>query len=140
VKIEKEPNSESSEVQVRLELGFVIFAKRLNGLELHDHSIIDDQICAVSNVDAELIVVQRNRMLFDDLKATFPQLESETSVVGTLEQAGAEASVDFQGGLDDLTRLCVQLLATEMMTVHGEDSVPGVTPTSTESLFSGLPD
>ena len=80
----------------------------LNGLQLHDHLLFDD------DVDAEALSIQAAtiRKIHESLtlgfQATHRQFPLENGFIDALEQSGAEIAMDLQGSIDHMRRDVVQ--------------------------------
>jgi hypothetical protein len=74
----------------------------LNGLDLDDHPILDNQIRAEPDVDPNRSVDHRDCLLADRPKSTLSQFIGEYRMINRFQQSWSQGGVDAKGGIHDL--------------------------------------
>ncbi len=76
----------------------------VDGLDFHDHRVLDHQIHAVSAVQLDAFVLDRQVNLPFETEAQLTQLIAEAFLVSRLQQARAQVPMDLDRRADDHLR------------------------------------
>ena len=71
MKVDEEAYTKVPELEVRLQLSFVLGNELLYGFHFDDDSIIDNEISPIGEIETHLFVEQGNRDLFPHRKGPF---------------------------------------------------------------------
>ena len=103
-KVEQIAELQAGQFQIGLDLFAVGRTELGNGLEFEDHAVGDDEVGAKAFVEGEAVVGDGDRNLTPHGEAAFLEFVGEDGLVNGFEQAGAEAAVNVDGGVEnDLT-------------------------------------
>ena len=122
VEVDEQSDGIPAEAQIGEELRRMNRQRLLNGLELDNYRVADEQIHPERGLKRNSLVLDREIDLALEGNATSVQLVTERRLIGRLEQSGTEYTVDFDRGAQNISRQC-------LFAQHGNSSV-----TSTNSL------
>src|SRR5687768_2011046 len=91
----------------------------LDGLELHDHFALHDQIGAIADIDGQLVIGHGHGDVFVDMETALSKLVDQASMVDALEKPRSEAAMDLDGTLDDHAGQSVDLCGRQWDTGGG---------------------
>lgn len=77
--------------------------ERRNGLQLHEHTPIDDEVCAQPLLDASLTEDGWNHHFLGDLMPCFAKTLREENPICLFQQAWPELALKLYGGVEDAT-------------------------------------
>ncbi|HEX8850479.1 MAG TPA: hypothetical protein VF761_13190 [Gemmatimonadaceae bacterium] len=75
----------------------------LDGFDLDDHGIVDDQVDPIAGVEIDSLVVQGEIDLSTDFEASQLELAREASLIHGFKQPGPHEPMDLDGSSDDLS-------------------------------------
>jgi hypothetical protein len=80
-----------------------------DGLELHEHAFVYDQVCSIPDINARAFVEEGNGALSFDRQRSLSEFPTKTLAVGRLEESRAEVTVHFHRCADNLSRKRIPL-------------------------------
>jgi hypothetical protein len=84
--------------------------KPFDRFQLHEDTFVDDEIGAVSNVNQDAFVRQRDHPFAYCTKSADSQLKTKALAIRRLQQSWTEASMHGDGCADDLSRERISVL------------------------------
>lgn len=101
MEVDEEADGQAHELEVRDELGFVDGEEAVHGFELEDHTALHEEVEAVTAVEGETFVAERDGELTLDVRAAEGELMREAVLVRGFEQPRPEVAVDLDASADD---------------------------------------
>ena len=91
MKIDDQTYSLTAELQIRNNLRFVYRRNLFHAFQLDHYRIVDQEIKAITEINVNSVINYRKLNLRLYFKPCFTQLMHQASLVGALEQSGAES-------------------------------------------------
>jgi hypothetical protein len=88
MKIQKIAELEPAEPEIAQQLATVYRQNCVDGFELNNHQIFDNEISSIGDVEGQILVAERQGALTLNSKAKLFKLINETRFVGAFQQAG----------------------------------------------------
>jgi len=98
VEIDQQAGLEAGEVEERIEPAFVDGEQGLDGLDLDDHEILDEEIDGGGVADGGVAVAEVDWAILFDQQFAHAELLGEAGLVGLLHQAWSDLVVDLKAG------------------------------------------
>jgi hypothetical protein len=111
IEVHEESRGISRELQIRDHLRETHGMKVIDGFQLHDDAVVDQQVDAEASCDAMPFVVQGNPPLALDSKLRPSQLDEQAFTVHRFQEARSENPVHFDSAPDDLLRQLPDVLS-----------------------------
>jgi hypothetical protein len=112
MKVQQKSKPELEEPEMGQQLDLADGRHMLDGLQLHDDYLFDDEVHAVAAVQSAALIDERQWNLPAENNASQGEFVSQTGLVSRLQETRSQSSMDFDGGPDDLVgqvvdfRLC----------------------------------
>jgi len=110
VKIYEQPQRSIQELHIAEELRFAKRMQCFNCLQLHEQTVIDEDVKAQWFIEDKSLVFDANYFLRDARNRSQFQLTQQTSFIDRLDQSWSLISVHFDGCSNDLTTNFVRLI------------------------------
>jgi hypothetical protein len=125
VEVDEECRRQTTEPQVGQHLGLVHREESLNGLDFDDELTLDDEVEAVTELEANALVVDGEGLLPLKSQAPERQFVSKALLIGRLEQARPYGPMHFDAGAYHFPRTIPKSSCLAAFLLHSSLSING---------------
>jgi len=123
VEVDQQRHGQTGQPEIRNDLSGVHGLDLSDGLHLYDQPMLDDEVEAISTVDFDPLVGDRNGALPFESKVPQLQLTRKACAVRRLEQPRPELTMDFDAGPDGLPRKIQKPSRLRAFLLHSSGSI-----------------
>jgi len=106
--------------------------ERVDRFHFNDHTILNNQIDAITGIESDVLVNNGHRLLFDETQAPKPKLDSKTREIHRLQKPRTKDAMDLDGSAQDRAG---ELIELRIVDKHAEESANGAPVTEASAIL-----